>query len=74
MLSEGSRLPLSSWQSSGLVAWHVTLRLRAAILVVIVIWVTTTGFGHLPAWAVPLGAVAAAAGHSSVRYLRIRFL
>jgi len=57
-----------------LVAWQVTLRLRAALLVVILLWMTTTGSGLPPAWALPLGALAAAPGYSSVRYLRIHLL
>ena len=72
--SERSRPSLSSWQSRVLVAWQVTLRLRAALLVVILLWMTTTGSGLPPAWALPLGALAAAPGYSSVRYLRIHLL
>lgn len=72
--SERSRPSLSSWQSRVLVAWQVTLRLRAALLVVILLWMTAAGPSLPSAWALPLGALAAAPGYSSVRYLRIHLL
>lgn len=72
--SERSRPSLSSWQSRVLVAWRVTLRLRAALLAVIVIWMTAAGSSLPSVWALPLGALAAAPGYSSVHYLRIRLL
>ncbi|QKV90436.1 hypothetical protein HUT19_40825 [Streptomyces sp. NA02950] len=72
--SELSRPSILPRQNRMLIASDVTVRLRSVIWVVIVIWVALAGSSHLPPWVIPLGVLTAAAGRSSVRHLRIRFL